>query len=134
MDVPSRLVLFDGVCGLCDHAVTWLVDHDESATLRYAPLQGPTAAALRERHPEIPTEIDTMVFIEDGTVHLRSRAVLRILAHLPAPWRWAAVFRFLPAFLTDLGYRLVAASRYRLFGKTEACRLPAEHEVALFLD
>lgn len=134
MDVPARLVLFDGVCGLCDHAVTWLVDHDEQGALRYAPLQGPTAEALRAQHPEIPTEIDTMVFIEDGTVYLRSRAVLRIAAHLPAPWRWLAVFRFLPRFLTDLGYRLVAATRYQLFGKKEACRLPQEHEVDLFLE
>ena len=127
-------MLFDGVCGLCDTAVQWLLDHDKEARLHFAPLQGELAAALRAEQPVIPTELDTMVFIRDGQVYLRSQAALQILRELPAPWSWLSLFRVLPSFLTDLGYRLVAATRYRLFGKLEACRIPEPEQAERFLD
>lgn len=131
---PPRLVLFDGVCGLCDSAVQWLLDHDDAGRLHYAPLQGELAAALRAANPVIPTELDTMVFVRDGQVYLRSQAVLQILRELPAPWSWFSVFRVFPSFLTDLGYRLLAANRYRIFGTLEACRIPEPAQAARFLD
>ncbi|MFT5587327.1 MAG: putative DCC family thiol-disulfide oxidoreductase YuxK, partial [Cognaticolwellia sp.] len=100
----------------------WLLDHDDQGRLHYAPLQGDLAAQLRAEMPMIPTELDTMVFVRDGHVFLRSQAVLQILRELPAPWSWFSVFRVLPSFLTDLGYRVLAANRYRIFGTLEACR------------
>lgn len=126
-------MLFDGVCGLCDTAVQWLLDHDREGRLHYAPLQGELAAALRAEQPVIPTELDTMVFVRDGQVYLRSQAVLQILRELPAPWSWLSLFRVFPSFLTDLGYRVVAATRYQLFGKLEACRIPAPEQAERFL-
>lgn len=132
-DPPPRLVLYDGVCGLCDSAVQWLLDHDTEGRLHYAPLQGDMAAALRARHPVIPTALDTMVFVREGQVYLRSQAVLQIFRELPAPWSWLAVFRVFPSVLTDLGYRALAASRYSLFGTLEACRIPEPEEAERFL-
>ena len=131
--VPQRLVLFDGVCGLCDRLVSFLVRVDHARTLRYAPLQGETAQALRERFPEIPADLASMAFVDDGRVYLRSRAVLRVLGTLGWPWRAFAVFSWLPLWLTDAGYRLVARTRYGIFGKLDACRLPNEEEKSLFL-
>lgn len=131
---PPRLVLYDGVCGLCDSAVQWLLDHDQEGRLHYAPLQGELAAQLRAENPVIPTELDTMVFVREGRVFLRSQAILQILRELPAPWSWLSVFRVFPSVLTDLGYRVVAATRYRLFGKLEACRIPEPAQAARFLD
>jgi predicted DCC family thiol-disulfide oxidoreductase YuxK len=110
------------------------LDHDEAGRLHYAPLQGELAAALRAANPVIPTELDTMVFVRDGPVYLRSQAVLQILRELPAPWSWFSVFRVFPSFLTDLGYRLLAANRYRIFGTLEACRIPEPAQAARFLD
>jgi predicted DCC family thiol-disulfide oxidoreductase YuxK len=118
-------MLYDGVCGLCHRAVSWLLAHDRRGAFHYAPLQGETAAALRRLHPEIPSELATMVLVEDGRVHLRARAVLHAARHLGAPWRWVAPLRHLPAFLLDPFYWIVAKTRYRIFGKFDQCRLPS---------
>jgi predicted DCC family thiol-disulfide oxidoreductase YuxK len=135
--VPPRLVLFDGVCGFCDRAVRWLLVRDREARLRFAPLQGETAARLRARHPVIPEDTDTVVYVEvaDGNerVFLRSEAVFRLLAQLGRPWRWVAWLRFVPRPLTDWGYRLFARHRYRLFGKLDACPTPQPGERARFV-
>ena len=136
--MPPRLVLFDGVCGLCDRTVQWLLDRDPSGKLSFAPLQGEAAATLRARHPSIPVELETVVYVErvgdTERVYLRSRAVFAMLAVIGGPWRVVSWFAVLPAFLTDLLYWPVAATRYRIFGKRDACRLPRPEERARFLD
>jgi predicted DCC family thiol-disulfide oxidoreductase YuxK len=130
---PPRIVLYDGVCGLCDKLVQFLVAKDRARLLRYAPLQGDTAARLRAQHPEIPADLDTMVFVDEGKVYLRSRAAARIARYLPWPWRLGAAVRFVPRFLADAVYGLVARSRYRIFGKVDACGLPTPEERQLLL-
>ena len=122
--LPGRIVLYDGTCGLCDRTVQWLLRRDRQHLLWFAPLQGPTAAALRQRHPSIPHTLATVVYIEDDRVHLRSKAFLHLARHLPRPWRWTHGFRWLPAFLLDLPYRLIARIRYRVWGQLESCRRP----------
>ncbi len=135
--VPPRLVLFDGYCGLCDRTVQWLLRHDSEGRLRFAPLQGDTAALVRARHPEIPTELDSLLYVEreDGVEQVlwRSRAVFRIARQLPGAVRLLSWLCILPRFLTDLGYRLVARMRHRLWGRLEACRVPGPGERARFL-
>lgn len=132
-----HLVLFDGVCGFCDSAVQWLIERDPHGRLRFAPLQGELAAELRARHPEIPERLDTFVFVEarDGVerVSLRSRGVLAACALLdPAP-RWLGWAWLVPRPLADLGYRLFARVRYRVFGRLDACKLPTPDERSRFL-
>lgn len=139
-ELPPRLVLFDGVCGLCDRTVQFLLDHDPEGALCYAPLQGETAAAIRARHPEL-AGVDSVVFVERATdsdsdaerVTVRSKAVMRMLRHVRGPWRHLAVLGVVPAFLLDSGYELVASIRYRVFGKLETCRVPDASVRARFL-
>jgi predicted DCC family thiol-disulfide oxidoreductase YuxK len=126
---PAHIVLYDGVCGFCNGSVRWLVARDRGARLHYAPLQGETAAALRARHPEIPTALETIVFVEavpgGERVWMQSAAVFRVLRELPAPWRWIApIRRILPRALWDAAYRAFAKRRYRWFGRLEACPIP----------
>ena len=134
---PARLVLYDGVCGLCDKSVQWLLDKDEAGALRFAPLQGETAQAILARHPEVPEGLDSVLFVEreggEERVRWRSRAIFHICRHLTGGWRALSWFRFLPAFLTDLGYRLIAKIRYRIWGKLDQCRAPTPDERARFL-
>jgi len=136
--LPPRLVLYDGVCGFCDKSVQWLLDHDREGCLRFAPLQGPTAQAVLARHPELPSGIDSILFVESDaegeTVTYRSRAVFRICRHLPGGWRALSWLRFVPPFLTDLVYRVIARVRYRIWGKLDACRVPLPEERARFLE
>lgn len=132
MDLPPRIVLYDGVCGLCSKTVRWLMKRDRGA-FHYAPLQGETAAALRARHPRIPEQLDSVVYVEDGRVHLRSKVFLYAARWLTRPWRWAWYVRWIPAFLLDPFYWVVAKLRYRLFGKFDACTLPTTDERAKLL-
>lgn len=134
--MPTRLVLYDGVCGLCDTAVQWLLAHDHRRQLHFAPLQGTTAAAIRARHPEVPHSLDSMVYVvrdgADERVFLRSEAAFRIAADLDL--HWLARLGVLPRVVTDLGYRLVARIRYRLWGRLAVCRVPDPADASRFLD
>jgi predicted DCC family thiol-disulfide oxidoreductase YuxK len=135
----ARIVLYDGVCGFCNGSVRWLIAHDRGERLRYAALQGETAAALRARHPEISTGLDTIVFVESAPggewVWLRSAAVFRVMRELPAPWCWIAPLRWLlPRGLWDVAYGAFARRRYRWFGRLEACPIPTAEVRARFLD
>jgi predicted DCC family thiol-disulfide oxidoreductase YuxK len=136
--LPPRLVLFDGVCVVCDAGMTWLIDHDPSGLFHYAPLQGPTAAAVRARHPEWPDHLDSIVFVTQGeggeSIAFHSEAVFQIASLLPAPWSWLGCLRVIPRPLRDLAYRAFASVRYRVFGVHEACRVPTPEEAARFLD
>lgn len=132
-NLPPRIVLFDGVCGLCHSLVRLLVRVDRGRVLRYAPLQGETAERLRARYPQIPNGVDTAVLIDDGAVYLRSRAVLATCRRLGWPWRALSLLSWLPSFVTDAAYRLVARVRYRCFGKLDACAIPAPEQRDLFL-
>lgn len=132
VNVPGPVILYDGECGLCNRSVKFLLARD-AGQLWYAPLQGETAAALRDKHPEIPRTLESVVLVDDGKVHLRSKAFLHGARYLTRPWRWAYALRWLPAFLLDLGYRLVARVRYRIWGKYDTCRLPTTDERAKLL-
>jgi predicted DCC family thiol-disulfide oxidoreductase YuxK len=134
MDVPlpGPVVLYDGECGLCNRSVKFLLARD-GGQLYYAPLQGETARALRDKHPEIPRTLESVVLVDGDRVHLRSKAFLYAAKYLTRPWRFAYALRWLPAFLLDIGYRLIARARYRIWGKYDACRLPTTDERAKLL-
>ena len=129
----APIVLYDGTCGLCHRSVQWLLRHERDHDVQFAPLQGETAATLRAQFPEIPTTLETVVLVEDGHARLRSMAFLYVSRHLRAPWRWAYAWRWLPGFVLDLGYRLVAAVRYRIWGRVDHCDLPSPEQRARFL-
>jgi predicted DCC family thiol-disulfide oxidoreductase YuxK len=137
-DLPPRIVFFDGVCAVCDRVVRWLLAHDERGLLRFAPLQGETAARVPRALPDrFPRDVSTVVYLErvagETRVALRSRALFRIARTLGGPLRWLTLFEWLPAPLTDLGYLAFVRVRYRVFGKLEECALPAPGQRARFL-
>ena len=134
---PEHLVLYDGTCGFCDRTVKWILDADHDERFHFAPLQGPTAAAIRSRHPDVPTDLDSVLYVErsagDEQVFVRSDAVLRIadrLGRLPAWLRW---LRHIPRGFTDLAYRPVARLRHRISRAVGACPLPSAATRARFL-
>lgn len=130
---PDPVVFFDGVCGLCNHSVNWLLARDPEHRLRFAPLQGQTAAALLSA--ELRDRLDTLVFLRNGNTYIRTAAVSRILMTLGGRWSLlGGLFWIIPSPIRNLGYRVVSSLRYRLFGKHDACRLPTPAERAVFLD
>ncbi len=130
--MPARLVFFDGVCGLCDRAVSFLFERDRAHVLRFAPLQGETAARHLPADRRTPP-LDTLLFLRDGRLFERSDAVLRLAGELGWPWRVALAFLVVPRSWRDAAYRRLARNRYRIFGKRAACRLPSPAERAYFL-
>jgi predicted DCC family thiol-disulfide oxidoreductase YuxK len=119
------LVLYDGFCGLCHRWVGWLLRIDRKARLRFAPLQGETAAPILARHPEI-RGVDSLVWVDGDRVAVRSAGVLGALAGLGGVWRLlAGLMRLIPRPVRDRVYDGVARNRYRWFGRFDTCRLPA---------
>ena len=124
---------------MCDASVRWLLARDRAAVLRFAPLEGEVAAAVRARHPGLPPMDETMVLVEEpGTsrerVRVRSDAALAILARLGGAWRAAAALRVVPRPVRDLVYRYVARRRLAWFGRLDACRIPTSEERGRFLE
>lgn len=129
------VVLFDGVCNLCNAGINWIIDHDPDARFLFLSLQSQAGCALAERVGLDQDRLSTMVLIRGGRSRVRSDAVLTIASELETPWsKPARVAKCLPRFLRDLVYRLVGRLRYRLMGKRDACRVPTPETARRFPD
>ena len=127
-ELPPRVLFYDGVCAMCNGIVKAMLRWDRDARFHFAPLQGETAELARRLYPDFPSDIETVVYVRCGEVFLRSRAATLAMAEVPYPARALSWFRFLPTWLTDFFYGIVARIRYRVFGKYDQCPLPpAEH-------
>lgn len=125
------IVFFDGVCGLCNHTMNFIISQDEHKIYRYTPLQGETA---KKELPHAMTEnINSMAFKVGDRIYTQSEAVLRILIGLGGMWGFARIFLIIPGSLRNLIYSFVAKHRYRWFGKHETCRIPSPAERKVFL-
>jgi predicted DCC family thiol-disulfide oxidoreductase YuxK len=134
------IILYDGICGLCNRLVQFLLKRDKRGRLRFASLQSDFAAKVLRRHGIDPTDLDTLHVVENyeqsnERVLQRSNAILRAARELGGFWAISAsVARVLPRFLRDAVYRLVAQNRYRVFGKYDTCLLPEPNQRSRFLD
>jgi predicted DCC family thiol-disulfide oxidoreductase YuxK len=131
--LAKTLVLFDGVCGLCNSFVDFLLPRSPGGELVFGALQSEAGRkALREAGlPEAMP--DTVVVVEDGRAYFQSTGVLRVLRHVRWPWRALSWLSVVPRPLRDAVYRFVAKRRYGWFGKRDSCRLPSAAERERFL-
>lgn len=126
-------MFYDGVCGFCNFWVDFLLRRDPQGRLLFAPLQGATARRLL--NPNDIEHLHSLIFWTPECAYRQSAAVVRILWTLGGVWRLiAGLLWLIPIPLRNVGYRLVARHRYRLFGKKETCRMPSPQERARFLD
>jgi predicted DCC family thiol-disulfide oxidoreductase YuxK len=130
--VEPPILLFDGVCNLCNGVVRFVLTHDPEARVRFASQQSAFGQDLLRRHGLADSQ--SVVLLDGERVYERSDAALRVLSLLPAPWRWLEVARFVPKPWRDATYDLIARNRYRVFGKREACLLPRAEWKSRFLD
>ncbi len=130
----ERVLMFDGVCSLCNGFVDFVISRDKAGTFAFASLQSePAQAFLADAGREASQLLDTVVLADRDGIHMQSTAVLRVLRALRGPWAPLYGFIAVPASLRDAVYRAVAARRYRWFGKRETCRLPTPQERARFV-
>ncbi|MFB6169352.1 MAG: thiol-disulfide oxidoreductase DCC family protein [Haloferacaceae archaeon] len=123
--LDGPVILFDGVCNLCNAAVRTVVRYDDRGVFRFAPLQSAVGQELLRRH-DLPTaDFDSVVLVEDGRVSTRSTAALRVCRRLGLPWSLLSPLLAVPAPLRDPFYDLVARVRYRVFGRTDECQVPS---------
>ena len=128
------MILFDGVCNLCNYSVQLVIKNDPDSIFRFAPLQGKIAHQLID---DMEIELDgigSIVLIENEECHIRSTAALRIARKMKWPWAWCWYLIVFPKGLRDLVYNWVARNRYNWFGKKGACMVPSEELKFRFLE
>ncbi len=136
-DSAKPVLLYDGVCGLCNRLVQFVLKHDRKAQFRFASLQSAYAARILQRHNLDPDDLDTVYLVEESgaRVSARSDAVISVLSELGGFWKAVAVaLRLFPKWFRDWGYGVVAHNRYRIFGRYESCPLPEKKYQDRFLD
>ena len=119
----KSILLFDGICNLCNTSVQFILKRDQKEQFLFASLQSDAAEKLLLQYKEKKIGMDSIVLIEDGKVYQKSAAVLKICKHLNWPWRIFLVGGYLPKSLTDKLYDLIAKNRYRWFGKKDSCTM-----------
>jgi predicted DCC family thiol-disulfide oxidoreductase YuxK len=120
----NAIILFDGTCAFCEGSVKFVALRDPAGYFRFGASQSPRGAALLAEHGLTRELTRSMVLIDDGRVYLRSEAALRIAKKLPWPWSMAGALLVVPRPLRDAAYRVVAAVRHRLAGRSNACEVP----------
>lgn len=119
------VILFDGVCNLCNGAVQWVIKRDKKNTFRFASLQSEFGQKfLEQKQIPMATAMKSFIFWESDQVFTSSTAALRVVRRLGGGWPVLYGFSVIPAFLRNAVYDLVSRNRYRWFGKQETCRLP----------
>lgn len=119
----KRLLLFDGVCNVCNATVLFVVDRDPRERFQFASQQSELGQRVLREHGLDPA-IQSVVLIEDGVAHLYSSAALRVAKRLRWPWPLLYVLMLIPRALRDVAYHYFANHRYAWFGKSEQCRIP----------
>lgn len=122
----SGIVFFDGICGLCNGFIDFLLVKDKNDVFVYAPLQGETAQKkLSKKDLE---NIHTIIYLEGDKTYYQSDAVFKILDGLGGLWKLFIVLKIVPKFIRDHIYNFIAKHRYKWFGKKDTCRLPTPEE------
>ncbi len=133
MDYGASIVLFDGVCNLCNGTVRFLIRNDRKARLKFATLQSVEGERLLNNTGINVESLTSIVFFDDGNVYTRSAAALKIAEKLDMPWRAIVILRIIPRTVRDWIYDMIARNRYRWFGRKETCMVPSPQIMNRFL-
>jgi len=128
------IVLFDGVCNLCNGTVNFIIDRDPVGYFRFAPLQSSVAETYLANADGPDHSLGTIVLVENGQTYVRSTAALRIARRLAGPWSLLALALAVPRPLRDAVYNWIATNRYDWFGQRDQCRMPTPGLRDRFLD
>jgi predicted DCC family thiol-disulfide oxidoreductase YuxK len=123
-DLPDGLILFDGVCVLCSGWVKFVLERDRKERFRFVPIQSAYGQVLAERFGIDLSAPQTNVVVDRGTAWFKLDAALVVVSHWPR-WRWVAALKLVPRPVRNWLYDRVARNRYRLFGRTTQCMIPA---------
>lgn len=134
--IPSgkKLILFDGVCNFCNFWVNFIIDRDDKDLFRFASLQSEFGQSILSKLNLSTKDFDTFVLIESKKYFIKSTAAFKVVKDISGWLKILYPFIILPEFVRDSVYNLIAKKRYKIFGRSELCRVPTDAEKAKFLE
>lgn len=130
----KQIIFFDGVCGLCNGFVDFLIQKDKNRVFKFCSLQSELAKEILAKYKFDTQKLQTVVLLTDNELLIKSNAVLCIFKKLPFPYFIFYYMLFwIPQFFRDWVYDFIAKNRYKIFGKKETCRIPSSAEIERFL-
>lgn len=130
----NPIVLFDGVCNLCNSTVLWIIKHDPKRQFRFASLQGDYGQQVLKQFHLPPDALNSFILLKDNQIYTKSTGALKVAKALNGLWPMLYIFIIIPAFIRNSVYDLIAKNRYRWFGKKESCTIPSPALKDLFYD
>ena len=131
MQTQQTVILFDGICNLCNGTVDFLIRKDRKKQFRFVALQSETGKTLIHKF-NIPLSTESVILIQQNRIYFESDAAVEIAGLLPFPWKLGKLIKIIPKKIRDSFYRVIAKNRYKWFGKTDSCRLMAETDKIIF--
>lgn len=135
LEKDKQLILFDGICNLCNSSVQFVIKHDKKNHFLFAPLQGETGKQIIKLYKIDTSTIDSIIlYIPEKGIFSKSTAALKISSKLGFPINLASIFLIIPVFIRNWVYDFIAKNRYKWFGKKESCMIPSAELKNKFLD
>ncbi|HWB24275.1 MAG TPA: DCC1-like thiol-disulfide oxidoreductase family protein [Chitinophagaceae bacterium] len=132
--VSHPVILFDGICNLCDSSVQFVIRHDSKRKFRFASLQSTFGQEVLRQFKLPPMELNSFILLENNTLYTRSTGALKVAKKLDGMISWLYAFIIVPPFMRNAVYNFIARNRYKWFGKKDACWLPSPALRDLFWD
>jgi predicted DCC family thiol-disulfide oxidoreductase YuxK len=130
----KKIILFDGVCNLCNSSINYVIDHDKQDVFRFVSLQSDLGETIQEYLGIENKSLDTIIlYVPEEAYYVKSTAAIKIMNEFLGLWKLTQVFLILPSPIRDLVYNFIAKNRYKWYGKQESCRIPTPELKAKFL-
>ncbi|WP_286166446.1 thiol-disulfide oxidoreductase DCC family protein [Bacillus sp. E(2018)] len=123
-DVIQAVLLFDGVCNLCNGSVQFILKHEKSEKLKFAAIQSEAGRALLSQYNIDPERTNSVILVIDGVVYTESDAVAKVAEFLRFPYNLGRYMKVVPRQIRNVFYKKVASNRYKWFGQKESCMIP----------
>lgn len=134
-NIQHPVILFDGVCNLCNSSVQKVIKHDPERKFRYTSLQGQLGQEVLQHFYLPATQFNSFLLLQNGKLFTKSTAALKVMKQMSGGWKWLYYpLMIIPPFIRNFFYDIIARNRYKWFGKQEACWLPTPELKALFYD
>lgn len=135
LPIGKKIILFDGICNLCDSVVQFVIKHDSKDVFRFVPLQSELGLSIIKHIAIDTSKVDSIILYEPGTAYYhKAEAALKISGHLGGIYSLLNVFSVLPKGFSNAVYDYIARNRYRWFGKKESCMVPTPELKSKFLE
>jgi predicted DCC family thiol-disulfide oxidoreductase YuxK len=133
-NLNDKIILFDGVCNLCNGVVQFIIKNDDKGKFKFASLQSDFGQQILSKNNLPTSDFNSFVFLENDKIFMKSTAALKVLKGLGGKWKMLYVFIIVPKFIRDIAYDFIAKRRYSIWGKIESCMMPTPELKSRFLD